>query len=42
MVTYVQVTVVVLNVELCNSVSVNVLTQHETSVKYWMEYRKMY
>jgi len=42
MLTYVHVTVAVLNVELCNSVSISMIWQHKISVNHWMEYHKMY
>ena len=42
MLTNVHVTVVVLNVELCNSVSISMIWQHKISVNQWMEYHKIY
>jgi len=42
MVTYVHVTVGLLNVELCNSVSISMIWQHKISVNRWMEYYKMH
>jgi len=42
MVTYVQFTVAVLYVELCNSASIRMIWQHKMSMKHWMEYHKMY
>jgi hypothetical protein len=41
-VTYVHVTVAVMSVELCNSVSISMIWQQTISVKQGAEYHKMY
>jgi len=38
MVTYVHVTVALLNVDLCNSISIIMIWQHKISINGWMEY----